>query len=110
MTTKENFTSLLYWLGITTITGGGFGRKVFGLPNETLKALASKMIPDAYASIKAKAVEQLDQYSADPALAAEWRLAPLLQGQQSTEHCPAVTLHRLVLVFKGGECILQEEV
>ena len=51
LTKKENFTSLLYWLGITTITGGSFGKAVFGLPNETLKELAAKMIPDAYSDI-----------------------------------------------------------
>ena len=48
---KENFTSLLYWLGITTITGGKFGKTEFGIPNETLKELAAKMIPAAYADI-----------------------------------------------------------
>ncbi len=48
---KENFTSLLYWLGITTITGGGMGLVEFGIPNETLKQLAAKMIPDAYADV-----------------------------------------------------------
>ena len=51
LTKKENFTSLLYWLGITTITGGKFGKTVFGIPNETMKRLAAKMIPDAYADI-----------------------------------------------------------
>ena len=56
--------------------------------------------PDALAAIKAEAVRQLDQYSSDLALATEWRLAP----------SGAVALHRLVLVFKGGESILNEEV
>ena len=51
LTKKENFTSLLYWLGITTITGGKFGKTVFGIPNETMKQLAAKMIPDAYADV-----------------------------------------------------------
>ena len=51
LTKKENFTSLLYWFGITTITGEAFGTKEFGIPNETLKALAAKMIPDAYSDI-----------------------------------------------------------
>ena len=216
---KENFTSLLYWLGITTIIGDRHGRPVFGVPNETLKKLAADMIPAAYsdvhqidervfaindalydfafeggdwrgfvgilseivrenfrvrdsidgektvqstivallvaaagpyfvrhegeadggfydialkprlldwpdiahagmieikylkpgdpdpmpdalAAIKAKAIEQLDQYSSDPAIVAEWQLTP----------AGAVALHRLVLVFKGGECILAEEV
>ena len=48
---KENFTSLLYWLGITTITGGRFGKTVFGIPNETLKKLAADMLPAAYADV-----------------------------------------------------------
>ena len=212
---KENFTSLLYWLGITTITGKKFGKTVFGIPNETLKDLAAKMIPAAYsdvhkidervfdindglcdfaekgewrgfidilsgivkenfavrdsvegekvvqstivallmaaggpyfvkhereagggfydlalapqldrwpeiahaaliemkyvksgdpaptpdalAKIKAEAIAQLDQYSSDPALAAAW-------------HLGTVTLHRLVLVFHGGDAVLAEEV
>ena len=215
LTKKENFTSLLYWLGITTITGRDFDLVRFGIPNETLKELAAKMIPDAYsdiykidgrifdinkalvafarrgewkgfidilsaivkenfavrdsvegekvvqstivalltaargpyyvkherevgggfydlalapqldrwpeiahaaliemkyvkagepaptpealADIKAKAIKQLDQYSADPALVAAW-------------HLGTVTLHRLVLVFHGGDCVLSEEV
>ena len=51
LTKKENFTSLLYWLGITTITGGSFGKTVFGVANETLKELAAKMIPAAYSDV-----------------------------------------------------------
>ena len=51
LTKKENFTSLLYWLGITTITGGKFGKTVFGIPNETMKELAAKMIPAAYSDV-----------------------------------------------------------
>ena len=212
---KENFTSLLYWLGITTITGDRRGKTIFGVPNETLKELAAKMIPAAYsdihkidervfdindglcdfsydgkwekfigilsgivkenfavrdavegekvvqstlvalltaakgpylvshereagggfydlalaprldrwpdiahaaliemkyvkagdpaptpeqlADIKAKAIDQLDKYSADPALAAKW-------------HLDTVALHRLVLVFHGGDCLLAEAV
>ena len=210
ITKRENFVSLLYWLGITTITGEKFGKTSFGIPNETLKELASKMVPAAYADvhkidervydinnglcdfaengewhgfvgvlsaivkenfavrdavegekvvqstlvallcaaggpyyvrhereagggfydialapqldrwpdiahaaliemkyvkagdpkptpgelekIKAKAIEQLDGYSSDPALSA------------------TVSLHRLVLVFHGGDCVLAEEV
>ncbi len=236
---KENFTSLLYWLGITTITGGERGRTRFGIPNETLKRLAAKMIPDAYAdihqidgrvqaindalvdfsfdgtwrkftdilaeivkenfrvrdsidgektvqstmvallcaaagpyfvhhegeagggfydialeprllewpdiahaaiielkylkpgdpeptpealaSIKAEAIDQLDRYCADPALVAKWRLKPVesptanLSTFQpfnlSTDGAGgSVSLHRLVLVFKGGDCLLAEEV
>ena len=248
---KENFTSLLYWFGITTITGGERGRMRFGIPSETLKQLAAKMIPDAYADIhkidgriqdindalvdfsfdgdwrgfvgvlceivrenfrvrdsidgektvqstivallvaaagpyfvnhegeagggfydialkprlldwpdiahaamielkylkpgdpdptpaaladiKAKAIEQLDRYSSDSALAAEWRLAPqealkvecrkvegptvqpfnpsTFQPPVERDSTPgAVALHRLVLVFKGGECLMSEEV
>ena len=51
LTKKENFTSLLCWLGITTITGRDFDLVRFGIPNETLKELAAKMIPDAYSDI-----------------------------------------------------------
>ena len=214
----ENFTSLLYWLGITTIIGDDMGMTEFGIPNETLKQLAAKMIPDAYADIykidgrmfdinrglvwfarhgewrafvdiisgivkenfavrdavegekvvqstlvtllcaaggpyfvrhereagggfydialvpqldrwpdiahaaliemkyvkagdpaptperlakiKSEATEQLDQYSASRDLVTEWRLNTGTTG----------VLHRLVLVFHGGECVLSEEV
>ena len=51
LTKKENFTSLLYWLGITTIIGDRRGKTVFGVPNATLKELAAKMIPAAYSDI-----------------------------------------------------------
>ncbi len=216
LTRKENFTSLLYWLGITTIIDGRFGKTIFGIPNETLKKLSADMIPAAYAdvhkidervfdindglctfadngdwcgfadvlgqivkenfavrdaiegervvqstvvallrasggpyfvhhegeagggfydialepqlsrwpdiahaglielkylkvgdppptpealaAIKAEAINQLDQYSADHHLIAEWRIGN------------GVSLHRLVLVFHGGDCILHEEV
>ena len=240
---KENFTSLLYWLGITTITGSNFELTRFGIPNETLKHLAAKMIPDAYsdiykidermfdinkelvafarrgewsgfigilsgivkenfavrdavegkkvvqatlvalltaakgpylvshereagggfydlalaprldrwpdiahaaliemkyvkagdpaptpeqlADIKAKAIDQLDRYSSDPALVAKWHLdtetgsdksvaspkgAALGEAALSPLHNGTVALHRLVLVFHGGDCVLAEEV
>ena len=224
---KENFTSLLYWLGITTITGRKFGKTVFGIPNETLKELAAKMIPAAYsdvhkidervfdindglcdfaekgewrgfidilsgivkenfavrdsvegekvvqstivallmaaggpyfvkhereagggfydlalapqldrwpeiahaaliemkyikagdpaptpdalAEIKADATAQLNQYSADPALAAAWHLKTGTTGVSPVAD-GTVALHRLVLVFHGGNCLLAEEV
>ncbi len=226
ITNRENFVSLLYWLGITTITGDDFGLTEFGVPNETMKQIASKMIPDAYADIykiderifdvnkelvrfarrgewdcfvgilsrivkenfavrdavegekvvqsslvtllcaaggpyfvrheresgggfydialapqldrwpeiahaaliemkyvkagdpaptpeqladiKAKAIEQLDQYSADPELSASWRLKEG-NGEWGTEN-GTVELHRLVMAFYGGECVLAEEV
>ena len=245
LTKKENFISLLYWLGITTITGESFGKTTFGIPNETLKELAAKMIPAAYSDvhkidervyeindglcdfaekgewcgfvgvlssivkenfavrdavegekvvqstlvallvsaggpyfvkhereagggfydialepqllrwpeiahaaliemkyvkagdpaptneqlekIKAEATDQLDQYSADPALVAEWHIggrgATALPRAATSAAPPAtgttgvspvatstVTLHRLVLVFHGGECVLSGEV
>ena len=53
--------------------------------------------PEQLADIKAKAIGQLDLYSSDPALVAAW-------------HLSTVTLHRLVLVFHGGDCVLAEEV
>ena len=52
---------------------------------------------EALAKIKAEAIDQLDQYSADHDIATEWRLS-------------VVALHRLVLVFHGGDCVLSEEV
>ena len=240
LTKKENFTSLLYWLGITTITGEKFGKMTFGIPNETLKELAAKMIPAAYSDvhkidervfdindglcdfaekgewrgfvgvlssivkenfavrdtvegekvvqstlvallvasggpyfvkhereagggfydialepqllrwpeiahaaliemkyvkagdpaptpeqlekIKAEAIVQLNQYSADPALIAEWHIGvagvPPATGTTGilpvettgTTGVSPVALHRLVLVFHGGECVLSEEV
>ncbi len=237
LTKKENFTSLLYWFGITTITGEKFGETTFGIPNETLKELAAKMIPAAYSDvheidervfdindglcdfaekgewkgfagvlsqivkenfavrdavdgekvvqstlvallvaaggpyfvkhereagggfydialepqllrwpeiahaaliemkyvkagdptptkeqlekIKEQAIVQLDQYSADPALIAEWQISrtgcqpvPEGDGNALAARCTTstVTLHRLVLVFHGGDCVLSEEV
>ena len=212
---RENFVSLLYWLGIVTIVGDDMGTPVFGLPNGTLRQIAAQMFTQAYsdacgidqrlpainaglrafaskgtwdklleplldvvkqnfavrdakegetavasavsailvsaggpyvikrereanggfydlsmaprfdiapkiahaalielkyvkagdpaptpemlAKIKAEAIDQLDQYSRDRDIATEWRLS-------------AVTLHRLVLVFHGGDCVLSEEV
>ncbi len=238
LTQKENFTSLLYWFGITTIIGDDMGMTEFGIPNETLKQLAAKMIPDAYADIykidgrlfdinrelvrfarrgewqafvgilvgivkenfavrdavegekvvqstlvtllcaaggpyfvrheresrggfydialapqlsrwpeiahaaliemkyvkagapaplpeqlakiKAEATEQLDKYSSDPALVKAWRLTPQPPNHPTTQppnhpttqppDQSSVSLHRLVLVFHGGECVLSEEV
>ena len=212
---RENFVSLLYWLGIVTIVGDDMGTPVFGLPNGTLRQIAAQMFTQAYSDacgidqrtsainaglrafaakgtwnklleplfdvvrqnfavrdakegetavasaisalliaaggpyyvkrereanggfydlsmsprfdiapkiahaaliemkyvkagdpaptpeqlekIKAEAIDQLDQYSASRDLVAEWRL-------------DTVALHRLVLVFHGGDCILNEEV
>ena len=212
---RENFVSLLYWLGIVTIVGDDMGTPVFGLPNGALRQIAAQMFTQAYsdacgidqrlpainaglrafaskgtwnklldplldvvkqnfavrdakegetavasavsailisaggpyvikrereanggfydlsmaprfdiapniahaaliemkyvkvgdpaptaeafAKIKAEAIRQLDQYSADHDIATEWRLS-------------AVALHRLVLVFHGGDCVLSEEV
>ena len=55
-----------------------------------------------------KAMEQLDVYSADPALIAAWHLS---RGQGTEDGGQrAILLHRLVLAFHGGECVLSEEV
>ena len=230
ITRRENFVSLLYWLGLITITGKDFDMAEFGVPNETMKQIASKMIPDAYADlykiderifdvnrelvrfarrgewqgfvgilsgivkenfavrdavegekvvqsslvtllcaaggpylvrhereagrgfydialapqldrwpdiahaaliemkyvkagdptptsehlakIKAEATEQLDLYSASPDLVTEWHLAPQPLNHLTTQppNHLTVTLHRLVLVFHGGDCVLAEEV
>ena len=98
--------------------------------------------PDALARIKAEAIEQLDQYSADHDLVAEWRLNQVQSSKFEVQSSAAeidkrineqtnkrtddatvkpsncqtvkptagtVTLHRLVLVFHGGDCLLAEE-
>ncbi len=213
---RENFVSLLYWFGITTITGDDMGTPVFGIPNGALRQICAQMFteaysdacgidqrlsavnaglrafaskgtwdklleplldvvkqnfavrdakegetavasavsailisaggpyivkrereanggfydlsmaprfdiapkiahaaliemkyikagdplpaPEAFAKIRAEAIDQLDQYSADHDLASEWRIGN------------GVALHRLILVFHGGECLLHEEV
>ena len=226
ITKRENFASLLYWLGITTITGDDMGTPVFGIPNNALRQIAAQMFTQAYsdacgidqrlsavnaglrafaargvwaplleplldvvkqnfavrdskegetavasavsailiaaggpyfvsrereanggfydmafaprfdiapkiahaaliemkyvkagdpkptsellAVIKAKAIEQLDQYSSDPALIAAWHLKDGTgNGGEGTGN---VELHRLVLVFHGGDCVLSEAV
>jgi hypothetical protein len=73
--------------------------------------------PDALAKIKADAIDQLDQYSSDPALAKAWHLktgttgvSPVADAQQRVPPAGTVTLHRLVLAFHGGDSILAEEV
>ena len=79
--------------------------------------------PDALATIKAEAIDQLDKYCADPALRRKWQLRDCPQSAANGNYPkipkrfgdnPApgghVSLHRLVLVFKGGECLLSEEV
>ena len=68
-----------------------------------LKKTRRKPTEAELAPIRAEAVRQLDRYSADPALRAKWRLFP-------TPNTAPVSLHRLVLVFRGGDCILREEV
>ena len=65
--------------------------------------------PEALEKIKADAVGQLDQYSSDPALASAWHLNAGTTGVPPVA-AGNVTLHRLVLVFRGGDCILADEV
>ena len=87
--------------------------------------------PDQLADIKAKAIIQLDRYSSDPGLAVAWHLkgseklkvkseklggeSEKLEGNSTFNSSlltfnSTVTLHRLVLVFHGGDCVLAEEV
>ena len=75
LTKKENFTSLLYWLGITTITGENFGKTVFGVANATLRELAAKMIPDAYSDVHKidERVYDINSGLCDFAEKGEWR-------------------------------------
>jgi len=229
---RDNFVSLLYWLGVTTIAGDDMGTPVFGVPNGALRQIAAQMFTQAYsdacgidqrlpainaglrafaahgtwdkileplfdvvkqnfavrdskegetavasavsavllaaggpyfvtrereanggfydialaprfdiapkiahaaliemkyvkagddapaaqelADIKSKAIEQLDKYSADPALSAAWRLkanGKLKNGNGNLGiDGGTVELHRLVLVFHGGVPVLTEEV
>ena len=68
-----------------------------------VKARDPPPTPETLAKIKAGVIDQLDQYSAARDLAAEWRLnQPVESG--------TVTLHRLLLVFHGGKCVMSEEV
>ena len=68
------------------------------------------------AKIKSQAIDQLDRYSSDPALVAKWHIAPVgVAGVPPVDAAtsaalPHVTLHRLALVFHGGDCVLAEEV
>ena len=88
---------------------------------------AGDPVPSAeqLAKIKSDATEQLDRYSSDPALAVAWRLkesvkwkvesvelegAPPALNAQRPARSSSVTLHRLALVFHGGDCVLAEEV
>ena len=225
---QENFVSLLYWFGITTITGDDMGTPVFGIPNGALRQICAQMFTEAYsdacgvdqrlsainaglrafaakgtwdklleplldvvkqnfavrdakegetavasavsailisaggpyivkrereanggfydlsmaprfeiapaiahaaliemkyvkagdppptpgalAAIKAEAINQLDQYSADHDLAAEWRIGTTNTQTPKDPNTAPVSLHRLVLVFHGGDCVLHEEV
>ena len=45
---RENFISLLYWLGITTIVGSDMGTPLFGIPNGALRQIAAQMFTEAY--------------------------------------------------------------
>ena len=74
-----------------------------------VKAGDPKPTPGELEKIKAKAIEQLDGYSSDPALAEAWHLK-VGQTSQTSQTSQTVSLHRLVLVFHGGDCVLAEEV
>ena len=226
VTKRENFVSLLYWLGITTIAGDDMGTPVFGIPNNAMHQIAAQMFTQAYSDacgidqrlpavnaglrafasrgtwdpllepllgvvkqnfavrdskegetavasavsailiaaggpyfvsrereanggfydiafaprfdiapgiahaaliemkyvkagdpkptpelldgIKTRAIEQLDQYSSDPALIVAWHLKE--ETGKREEGTGTVELHRLVIVFHGGDCVLAEEV
>ena len=48
ITKRENFVSLLYWLGITTIVGDDMGTPVFGIPNGTFRQMAAQLFTQTY--------------------------------------------------------------
>jgi len=90
-----------------------------------VKAGDPEPTPEALEKIKAEAVRQLDQYSADHDIATEWHLGTKMGSDKSVAspkgadlgdaalsplHNGTVSLHRLVLVFHGGDCVLSEEV
>ena len=81
-----------------------------------VKAGDPKPAPDELEKIKARAIEQLDGYASDPALVAAWRLSrtgcqPVPANDRAGRSTNGtVTLHRLVLVFHGGDCVMSEEV
>ena len=236
---RENFVSLLYWLGVTTIVGDDMGTPVFGIPNGAFRQMSAQLFTQAYseacgidqrlpavnaglrsfaaagtwdklfeplfdvvrqnfaardakegetavasavsailisaggpyfitrereanggyydlalaprfdvapkiahaalielkyvkagdpaptpaqlAKFKADAADQLTRYAADRSLATAWSLTTSRTGCQPVQGCDvnalaarcttgSVTLHRLVLVFHGGDCILSDEV
>ena len=76
-----------------------------------LKAATLRLRRSNSRRIKEQAIDQLDQYSSDPALFAEWHIGVAgVPPATGTTGVPPVALHRLVLVFHGGDCILNEEV
>ena len=67
--------------------------------------------PQDLADIKSKAIAQLDRYSSDSTLVSAWHLKPSTpQTSQTSQTSQTVSLHRFVLVFHGGDCVLAEEV
>ena len=71
--------------------------------------------PEQLDGTKAKAMEQLDGYSSDSALVVAWHLkagqrtedkGQMVDGRSTPQ---TVSLHRIVLVFHGGDCVLAEE-
>ena len=45
---RENFVSLLYWLGVTTIVGDDMGTPVFGIPNGAFRQMSAQLFTQAY--------------------------------------------------------------
>jgi len=99
---RENFTSLLYWFGLTTIQSTTFGKTTFGIPNETLKALAAKMLPDAYSDVHKidERVFDINDGLVEFALHGEWR--PFM-----TTLCTVVKENFAVRDAKEGEAVVQ---
>ena len=64
--------------------------------------------PVQLAKFKVEAFDQLTRYATDKDLADAWRLDTGTTGV-SPVAMGMVTLHRIVLVFHGGDCILAEE-
>jgi len=67
---------------------------------------------EALAKIRAEALDQINRYAADHDLARAWCLADPAIKQSNTQtlkQFPSVQLHRIVLVFHGGDVALAED-
>ncbi|MBR4427822.1 MAG: hypothetical protein IKS78_00565 [Clostridia bacterium] len=72
-----------------------------------IKAGEAAPTPEKLEAMRQEASAQLDCYAKDQNLAQEWRLKPG-NGTPGIEG-GTVTLHRIILAFHGGNCVLCEK-